>query len=394
VALEVRQHGSIEELPAAEWDGLLAHEPVRASPFVRHAFLAAAEGSGSASPRHGWRPRHLALRRGGRLVAALPAYQRDRSDGDFGRDWEWASAAQAAGLRYYPKLVVGVPFTPATGRRLLAAAGEDRAACGRALLAAALELCAEERLSSLHVLFPDEEEAGEWEALGLLSRVDFQFHWRNAGYTSFDDFLSRFDSKRRNAIRRERAAPEKQGIQIRTLSGAEVAAGGERLAGESFALYRGTVDGMDWGMRFVNGPFFERLVRTMPDAVEVVEARREGRLVAAALNLASAGRLYGRYWGCSESHPFLHFNVCLYHSVERCIARGIATFEGGAGGEHKLSRGFEPAITCSAHRFLDRRLEAAVRRQLLAEGPARRAALERWRAARPVLRRDAALASG
>ncbi len=394
MTLEVRQHGSIAEIPAPEWDRLFAHEPVRASPFVRHAFLAAAEASGSASPRHGWRPRHLALRRGGRLVAALPAYERDRSDGDFGRDWEWAGAAQAAGLRYYPKLVVGVPFTPATGRRLLAAEGEDRAACGRALCEAALSLCAEERLSSLHVLFPDEAEAAEWEALGLLSRVDFQFHWRNDGYRSLEDFLSRFDSKRRNAIRRERAAPGKQGIHIRTLSGAEVAEGGERLAAETFSLYRGTVDAMDWGMRFVNGPFFARLLCTMPDAVEVVEARREGRLVAAALNLASAQRLYGRYWGCSESHPFLHFNVCLYHSVERCIARGFSAFEGGAGGEHKLSRGFEPALTCSAHRFLDRRLEAAVRRQLGAEGPARRAALERWQAARPVLRRDAAPASG
>ncbi|MBI5067204.1 MAG: GNAT family N-acetyltransferase [Deltaproteobacteria bacterium] len=390
MTLEVRQHGSIDEIPAAEWDALIAHEPVRASPFVCHAFLAAAEGSGSASARSGWRPRHLALRRGGRLVAALPAYERDRSDGDFGRDWEWASAARAAGLRYYPKLVVGAPFSPTTGRRLLAAQGEDRVACGRALLDAALDLCAGERLSSIHVLFPDEEEAAEWEGLGLLSRVDFQFHWRNAGYRTFDDFLARFDSKRRNAIRRERAAPARQGIEIRTLSGAEVAAGGQRLAAEVFALYRDTVDSMDWGMRFVNAAFFGRLVAGMPGAVEVVEARREGRRVAAALNLASSQRLYGRYWGCSESHPFLHFNVCLYHSVERCIERGLALFEGGAGGDHKLTRGFEPAITCSAHRFLDRRLEAAVRRQLAAEGPARRAALERWRAARPVLRRDAA----
>jgi len=394
VSPEVRQHDAIEELPAEEWDALIAHERVRASPFVRHAFLAAAEGSGAASPGHGWRPRHLALRRGGRLVAALPAYERDRSDGDFGRDWEWAGGAQAAGLRYYPKLVVGAPFTPATGRRLLVAEGQDRLACGRVLLDAALALCREERLSSLHVLFPDEEEAAEWEALGLLLRVDYQFHWRNAGYGSFDDFLARFDSKRRNAIRRERAAPDRQGIEIRTLAGLEVAAGGARLAAEVFALYRGTVDAMDWGMRFVNGPFFERLLATMPDAVEVVEARREGRLVAAALNLASANRLYGRYWGCAEDHPFLHFNVCLYHSVERCIARGIAAFEGGAGGEHKLTRGFEPTLTCSAHRFLDRRLEEAVRRQLAAEGPARRAALERWNAARPVLRRDAAPASG
>lgn len=391
---EIRQLRSIDDVATASWDGLFAHEPVRAGPFVRHAFLSAAEGSGSAAPRHGWRPRHLTLWRDGRLVAALPAYERDRSDGDFGRDWDWAGAAQAAGIRYYPKLVVGAPFTPATGRRLLVAAGADRAACGRALVEAALGLCEEERLSSLHVLFPDEEEAGEWEALGLTVRIDFQYHWQNAGYRRFEDFLARFDSKRRNAIRRERAAPARQGIEIRTLAGEAIAEGGGRLAAEVFALYRGTVDAMDWGMRFVNGPFFARLVAGMPDAVEVVEARREGRLVAAALNVSSAARLYGRYWGCSETHPFLHFNVCLYHSVERCIERGISTFEGGAGGDHKLSRGFEPALTFSAHRFLDRRLEAGVQRHLAEEGMARRAALERWRAARPVLRRDAGPASG
>ncbi len=241
------------------------------------------------------------------------------------------------------------------------AEGEDRAACGRALLDAALELCAEERLSSLHVLFPDEEEAAEWEALGLVTRLDFQFHWRNAGYPSFDAFLARFDSKRRNAIRRERAAPARQGIEIRTLRGPEVAAGGARLAGEVFALHRATVDAMEWGMRFVNRPFFERLFEAMPDAVEVVEARREGRLIGAALNLASAGRLYGRYWGCAEEHPFLHFNVCLYHSVDDCIRLGRKAFEPGAGGEHKISRGFVPTAIHSAHYLFDRTLDRVIR---------------------------------
>jgi uncharacterized protein len=377
---------SIGEARPEEWDGLFAHEPARASPFVRHAFLDAAERSGCAAPATGWRPRHLTLWRGGRLLAAAPAWARDRSDGDFGRDWEWAGAAHSAGVPYYPKLVLGVPFTPATGRRLLVAPGEDRAACGRALVEGARALCARERLHSLHVLFPGAEEAAEWEELGLALRVDFQYHWHNQGYASFDDFLSRFPSKRRNAIRRERGAPERQGIAIRTLRGEDLRRDPGRWAGAFHALHRRTVDRMAWGMRFVGRAFFELLLAGMPDAVELVEARREGTLVAAAFNLASEERLYGRYWGCADELPFLHFNVCLYHSIEECIRRGVAAFEGGAGGEHKLARGFEPALTFSAHAFGDLRLDTAVRRFLGEEGERRRGALERWRVESPVLR--------
>jgi predicted N-acyltransferase len=376
----LRVLSAVSEVEPAAWDALFAHEPARASPFVRHAFLEAAEVSGSASPRAGWRPRHLTLWRGGALVAAAPAWARDRSDGDFGRDWEWAGAARAAGLPYYPKLVIGVPFTPATGRRLLVAAGEDRAACGRAIAGLALSACREEGLRSVHVLFPGEDEAREWEELGLAVRVDFQYHWRNRGYRTFDDFLARFPSKRRNAIRRERAAPAQQGIAIRTVRGDELALAPSRWAADVFALHRASVDRMEWGMRFVNRAFYERVLSGMADAVEIVEARRGGALVAAAFNLASAERLYGRYWGCSEEHPFLHFNVCLYHSVEECIRRGVAAFEGGAGGDHKLARGFEPALTFSAHRFLDARLDDALRRHLAQESRERRAALDRWRA--------------
>lgn len=376
----------IDAVPAEAWDALVAHEPDAASPFVRHAFLSAAERSGSASPRTGWRPMHLTLWEGARLVAAAPAYARDRSEGDFGRDWEWAGAAQAAGIPYYPKLVIGVPFTPATGRRLLAAPGEDRGACGRVIVEGARALMAEERLRSAHVLFPSEAEADEWRALGFALRLDFQYHWRNAGYRGFEEFLSRFPSRRRNSIRRERAAPARQGIAIRTLRGAELAALRGQGAGALFDMYRRSVDRLDWGMRFVNRAFYERVLAGMEDAVEVVEARREGRLVAAALNFASGSRLYGRYWGCAEEHPFLHFNVCLYHSVEECIQRGTGAFEGGAGGEHKLSRGFEPALTFSAHLLLDARLDVAVRRRLEVEGRERRAALAQWQAETPVLR--------
>jgi predicted N-acyltransferase len=370
---------AISEVPAAAWDALLAHEPDRASPFVRHAFLAAAEESGCATARHGWRPRHLVLRRGREVVAAAPAYARQSSDGDFGRDWEWAAAAGRARLPYYPKLVLGVPFTPATGRRLLVASGEDRAALGRALLEGARALCADEGIHGVHVLFPGAEEAQELAAAGFALRVDFQYHWTNDGYRGPEEFLARFPSKRRNTIKRERAAPGAQGIAIRTVRGEELAQDPAGWAQACFALHRATTDRMDWGMRFVNRAFYERVMRGLPDAVEVVEARRAGELVAMAFNLASPAVLYGRYWGCGEDHPFLHFNVALYHSIDECIRRGVQRFEGGAGGEHKLSRGFEPAETWSAHLFLERRLDEAIRRHLEAERADRLGAVARWR---------------
>jgi predicted N-acyltransferase len=379
VGLSLTVHRAVAEIPAAEWDALSSHEPERASPFVRHAFLAALEESGSASPRTGWSARHLALRRGRTLVAAAPAWRRTGSDGDFSRDWDIAAAAERSGIRYYPKLVLGVPFTPATGRRLLVAPGEDRAAAAEALVAAAREQVREERLGGLHVLFPDAEEAPLLEALGLSLRVDFQYHWRNDGYRTMDEFLARFPSKRRNAIKRERAAPAREGIAIRTVRGEELARDAPRWAADCFALHRATTDRMTWGMRFVNRRFYEAVLARMADAVEVVEARRDGRLVAMAFNLASRTRLFGRYWGAAEEHPFLHFNVALYHSIEECIRRRVEVFEGGAGGEHKLARGFEPAETHTAHLLADRRLDEAVRRHLAAEREARAGAVRRWR---------------
>jgi uncharacterized protein len=383
--LTVSVHGALSELPAADWDALLAHEPDRASPFLRHAFLLACEESGSATPRAGWIPRHVAVRRGGRLIAAAPAYARDRSDGDFGRDWEWASIAARGRIGWYPKLVLGVPFTPATGRRVLVAAGEDRGALVHAVVEGARRLCADEGLHGIHVLFPSGGEARELEAAGLALRVDFQYHWRNEGYRTPDDFLARFTSKRRNAIRREKAAPATQGIAIRTVRGDELARDPAAWAKACFALHCATTDQMAWGMRFVNRAFYERVIAGLPDAVEVVEARRDGALVAMAFNLASRERLYGRYWGAVEDHPFLHFNVALYHSIDECIRRGVQVFEGGAGGEHKLSRGFEPAETWSAHLVLDRRLDAALRRHLAEERPQRLDAVARWRGEHPRL---------
>jgi predicted N-acyltransferase len=382
---EVSVLSAVEEVDAPAWDALFAHEPVRASPFVRHAFLSALEASSSASPRTGWRPRHVVLRRGGRLVAAAPAYARTDSDGDFSRDWEWAHGALRARVSWYPKLVLGIPFTPATGRRLLVAEGEDRGAAAETLVEALHGLARDEGLRTVQVLFPDAEEAAELERAGLVLRVDFQYHWLNVGYQSMDDFLARFTSKRRNAIRREMRAPREQGIAIRTVRGDELSRDPEGWARQVHALHKAATDRMAWGMRWVNRAFYARVLASMPDAVEVVEARRGGRLVAMAFNLASAKRLYGRYWGCVEEHPFLHFNVALYHSVGECIARGMERFEGGAGGEHKLARGFEPVETWSAYLFLDPRLDVPLRRALAAEREARLEAVLRWRGERARL---------
>jgi hypothetical protein len=383
---EVRVLKSISEVSPPDWNALTDHEPVRASPFVLHGWLDALEQSGCAAPETGWTPRHLTLWNRGRLVAAAPAYQVADSDGDFSRDWQWASAAQQAGVRFYPKLVLGVPFTPATGRRILAAPGQDRARVTRALLQAARELAQETRLGGVQVLFPDPDELVHLEAAGLAVRMDFQYHWRNAGYRDWEAFLARFPSKRRNAIRRERAAPAQQGIAIRTVRGDELAADPGGWALQLFDLHRRAVDRMAWGMRWVDEDFYRRVLEAVPQAIEVVEARREGRLVGMAFNATSSERLYGRYWGVGEEHPFLHFNVCLYHSVEECIGRGVQVFEGGAGGEHKLSRGFEPSETWSAHWYRDRRLDQAVRRTLRAELAERREAVARWRESSAVLR--------
>jgi len=350
----LRLLGAIDEVPAAAWDALLGAD---STPFVRHAWLHALEASGVASPATGWTPMHLTLWRGDTLVAAAPAYRRDDSRGEFVFDWGWAEAAQAAGIRYYPKLTVAVPFTPATGERMLVAPGEDRPALERALAAAAVSVAKDGRLSSVHVLFPIERQAAALEAAGYALRVGVQYHWRNAGYRTWEDFLARFASKQRANIRRERAAAEKQGISIRTLRGDEVRGLDPDLV---HRVYLSTVDKLVWGMRYLNRDFFARVLATVP-GVEWVEAARGGRTIAGAFNVASPTRLYGRYWGALEEHPFLHFHVCYYHSIEACIARGIEVFEPGAGGEHKLSRGFEPVLTSSAHWIADRRLDRAVR---------------------------------
>lgn len=364
---------SLADVPAAAWDALL--DP-RAVPFLEHAWLAAFEETGVVGPRTGWSPRHLTVWRGGRLVGAAPAYVRRDSFGEFVWDFAWADAAQRMGVDYYPKLTLAVPFTPATGTRLLAHPAEDRAAVEKALADLALETAREEGLSSVHVLFPTDEQAERLVSFGLAHRLHAQFHWRNAGYATWDDFLARFASKQRGNIRRERAAAGKQGVAVRTIRGEGLASVDPALV---HSLYASTVDKHMWGRRHLKPRFFERVLQTMRHRVEVVLAEREGRVVAGAFNVGSPTHLYGRYWGCFEELPFLHFHVALYHSIEESIRMGRQVFEGGAGGEHKLTRGFEPVLTHSAHFIAHRGLDQAIRRYLAGEREATLASVAGYR---------------
>lgn len=382
---EVRILGNLDEAGAERWDAL--RSPA-STPFTRFAWLSALEKSGCASPRSGWQPQHLTLWRKGALIAAAPAWAKDDSDGDFARDWDLASASSGARLRYYPKLALTVPFTPCTGERILVAPGEDRQKAVDRLVRAALDLCREHSYATFQALFPDEEGARELEQAGLASRVSYQFHWTNQGYKSMDDFLARFNSKRRHMLKREMRAAEEQGITIRTVRGEELARDPSRWAKTAHALHRNTVDKLMWGRRWLNEKFYQLAFAAMPDAMEVVVAEREGEVVAGAFNVSSPTRLYGRYWGCFEELPFLHFNVCYYHSIKDCIARGLSVFEGGAGGEHKLSRGFLPSLTYSAHAFLDARLDRGLREHLRMETPERERSILRFSQESPIFKAE------
>ena len=383
--MEIRVYDAIAKVPERAWDALADG---RETPFVRWAWLEALETSGCATAATGWQPCHLTLWRGDELVAAAPAYIKEDSDGDFSRDWGWADAAMRARIPYYPKLVLTVPFTPCTGRRVLVRAGEDRAELTEMLVGGALEVAKQAGLSSVHALFPLPEEARQLEAAGLARRVSYQYHWRNDGYRTFDDFLARFDSKKRNQAKRERASVAQHGLALRTLREAELREAPKQWADAAYELHRSTVDKLMWGRRWINRAFYRRVVERMPEQLELVVAERQsdGKLVAGAFNVASKTHLYGRYWGCFEEYRFLHFNVCMYHSIEECIRRGVQVFEGGAGGEHKIPRGFEPSETFSSHLFLDERLDRPIREFIAREADERERALAEWQKNSPIFK--------
>jgi predicted N-acyltransferase len=367
---------AIDAVPRAAWDRLL--DPL-ANPFMSWTFLAALEGAGCAAPARGWRPRHLTLWRDAELVAAAPAYLKHDHEGDFARDWIWSGAVERAGVRYYPRLFITVPITPVPGRRLLVAPGEDRRALSALLLEGAKRVAREDQASSAHVLFAAPDELDDLAAARMALRLDFQAHWFNHGYRDSADFLARgLDAKQRRNARVERSRPATQGITIRTVRGAELAADRERWGRLAYTFYQATIEKMRWGRPWLNRGFYEHVFRDMPGPLELVVAERGGRAIAGAFNVQHGDRLFGRYWGCLEEHDLLHFNVCLHHSIDDCIARGLAVFEGGAGGEHKLHRGFDMAATHSGHWFADSRIHRQIGEHLAADRAARAEELTKW----------------
>lgn len=345
---------SIAELPAAEWDALvIAAQPEAAlHPCLRHAFLLALEESGCASPQTGWHSRFLTLRRDGRLVGALPLYGKTHSWGEFVFDWAWAEAYQRHGLRYYPKLLSAVPFTPVAGARLLAATPELRAE----LVSAALQWARESDASGLHVLFPTEGEALEMQRQGMMLRKGVQFHWRNPGYADFTAYLAGMRHDKRKRIQQERRKVRDAGIQFEHLRGEQITAAHWQHFQRCYAQTHQQFN----SPQALTLAFFQRIGATMPQHLLLIIALRDGQPIAAALNFYDEHTLYGRSWGTLEYHPGLHFETCYYQAIEFCIANQIATFEGGAQGEHKLSRGFLPATTWSAHWLAHPRFVSAV----------------------------------
>jgi predicted N-acyltransferase len=358
IPIELTTHSSVREIGEADWASLATETT---PPFLSFTFLDVLERTGCVGADRGWLPCHLSFRKAGRLVAIAPAYVKGNSEGEFVFDHGWASFAEGR-LRvpYYPKLVVAVPFTPATGPRLLIREGEDVDGLLTVFASAIQQVAERLSVSSGHVLFPSPEQANSLVRAGLAHRVGIQYHWRNHGYETFEDFLGRFNSKRRNQIRREVRAPEEQGLEIQALTGRDF---GPELIDTLFDFYVSTVNKYHWGRQYLNRAFFEELCSRAPDSVLVVLARERSskRAIAGAFNLLGKEGLYGRYWGAAEERPFLHFNVCYYRGVAESIARKLAVFEPGAGGEHKLARGFEPTVTHSVHHLVDARLDRAVR---------------------------------
>jgi predicted N-acyltransferase len=333
-------HG-VASLPAAEWDDCAGI----GNPFVSHAFLSALEASGSVGGQSGWQALPIVIDGAdGRAAAIAPAYAKSHSQGEYVFDHGWADAWERAGGRYYPKLQVAVPFSPVPGPRLLL---RDPAQAP-ALIAAIEAVVDQNRLSSAHATFVAPDQLPVFEAAGWLIRAGTQFHWSNAGYAGFDDFLSQLASRKRKAIRKERAAAV-AGLTIRHVSGADIT---EADWDAFWAFYQDT-GSRKWGQPYLTRRFFSLLGQTMADACLLIFAERDGRPIAGALNLIGADTLYGRYWGCREDVPFLHFELCYYQAIDAAIARGLRTVEAGAQGEHKLARGYLPVATWSAHYIPD-----------------------------------------
>ena len=327
---------NLARVAPGEWNRLAGDDPL-----LSHEFFSALHETGCASPQSGWTPRFVLLRTGRELTAALPLYLKDHSYGEYVFDWAWADAYYRNGIDYYPKLLCAVPFTPVAGSRLLAADAAER----ERLIAVALELARSLKVSSLHVLFPQQEEAERLQAHGMMLRQAVQFHWSNAGYSSFEDFLAALNHEKRKKIRQDRRKVTEAGITFEWRDGPAI---GEREWAFFNRCYRHTYR-EHHSTPYLNLDFFVRIGRVIPHNLLLVLGLREGKPIASSLFVRHGSRLCGRSWGTLEFHPSLHFETCYYQAIDYCIARGLATFEGGARGEHKMARGMMPVETCSAH---------------------------------------------
>jgi uncharacterized protein len=347
-AVTVRLENGVAEINAASWD----HCAGINNPFVSHAFLAALETSGSATAKAGWQPLPIIIEDAdGNVAGAAPAYAKSHSQGEYVFDHSWADAYARAGGRYYPKLQIAVPFSPVPGPRLLT----DDDGVAAALIRGAEVVVEKHGLSSAHATFIDERDRTRFEAAGWLLRAGTQFHWANDGYASFDDFLNALASRKRKAIRKERAAAQ-QGLEIVHLSGHEIS----EAHWDAFWYFYQDTGARKWGRPYLTRAFFTQIGETMRNSLLLILALRDGKPIAGALNLIGGDTLYGRYWGCREDVPFLHFELCYYQAIDAAIARGLARVEAGAQGEHKLARGYVPVTTWSAHYIADPGFRAAI----------------------------------
>lgn len=354
--MNIRVIDAIEQIGAADWNRVAG----TGYPFTRHEFLVALERHRCVGEGYGWLPRHVTLWHGGRLVGAVPLYLKFNSYGELVFDWSWASAYERCGLPYYPKLVSAIPYTPATGRRLLLAPDADSTTAREQLASAVIAMARDLGLSSVHWLFPSEGEKRFLESRGLMSRTGCQFHWHNRAYGTFEDFMSTLVSRKRKNIRRERQRVADAGVRL------EVRQGGDLNPAEWQSwqrLYESTFERKS-GIPTLSPGFFREIGRTMADRVVMVFARRHGDIIAGAFCVRGEHTLYGRHWGTFESHDSLHFETCYYQGIEYCIREGLGCFEPGAQGEHKIARGFLPVPTWSAHWLADEGFRAAIARFL------------------------------
>jgi hypothetical protein len=391
-ALQVRALGAISQVKAAEWDAcanpdsldrdkkalppnpqlpdeqavcITREQNSARNPFISHGFLSALEQSGSVGPRTGWQVQHLIVEsRDGTLLGAAPCYAKSHSRGEYVFDRGWAEAYERAGGSYYPKLQVAVPFTPATGRRLLVRPGPEADTVRHGLAAGLIELSRLADASGVHVTFATQAEYQFLGNLGFLQRTDQQFHWQNAGYATFDDFLAALSARKRKTIRRERRdALAAEGVTVHWLTGSDLT---EAAWDAFFAFYMET-GSRKWGRPYLTRAFYSRVGELMGDQVLLVMAKRAGRWIAGAINFIGSDTLFGRHWGAVEHHPFLHFEVCYYQAIDYAIAHKLRYVEAGAQGEHKIARGYMPKTTHSAHYIADPGLRRAIADYLVRE---------------------------